>query len=373
MGSLYKIPANHYLVNKCAIILLLFAWSCNIQPPRDGLSCFNMLDSLSDILYEIHFIDVGQGDAILIITPESNILVDGGLPDSNLIEYLDNNNIDSIALVVATHPHADHIGGLIQVINEIPVGRIIDPGIVHSTATYNRYLTAIDNNNIPYAIARKGEVIPLGKDASATIIHPDKPDDSFLNDASVVLLVNLGQVSVLLTGDIESLSENKLIADSTLLKADIIKVPHHGSSSSLSPGFLRAVEPDVAIIMCGYGNPYGNPHRQTLALLNEENVLLYRTDIHGSIVVKSDGIGYCISTERVDSLVLPTIDINTASIADMQIIVHIGAERAAQIVKLRPFLSLDDLINVDGIGPIRLEDIKKQGIAVVNPSKDQLE
>jgi competence protein ComEC len=318
--------------------------------------------------FEVHFIDVGQGDAVLVLAPTKTMLVDAGPLDGNTAGYLQSVGVAGIDVVIATHPHADHIGGMPAIFDSFPVREIIDPGIAHSTLTYTRYLELIDELDIPYTEGRKGMRIDLGTDAFAEIIHPATPDEESLNDASIVLMLALGDIRILLAGDIEKRSEEQLMVwhgdVAAGLRSHIFKVPHHGSLTSSHTEFLEAVSPELSIIMCGLHNSHGNPHRQTLASLEAAGSDILRTDMNGHIVIRTDGENYVVEMER-DGPSLPLlININTASIEELLYIVHIGPERAAQIIRLRPFLSVDDLIRVDGIGPARLADIKRQNIVV---------
>jgi competence protein ComEC len=315
--------------------------------------------------YQIHFIDAGQGDAILVLTPNATMLVDAGPADANVAEYLHSLDITGLDFVFATHPHADHIGGMATIIASFPVGEIIDPGVVHTTLTYGNYLKAIDEAEIPYTVGRSGMKRYLGENAFAEVIHPSDPDESSLNDASLVIRVVLGNVVLLFTGDIERKSEVELLASEYQLQSHILKVPHHGSSTSSHPDFLQAVNPETSIIMCGFMNSFGNPHRETLASLDGIGTMVWRTDRNGHIVVRTDGYDYLVEVTRDGPPEDFFIDINIAGPDELQKIIHIGPERAAQIIRLRPFDSVDDLIRVDGIGRARLNDIKRQNIARV--------
>ncbi|MGF1583816.1 MAG: MBL fold metallo-hydrolase [Bacteroidales bacterium] len=319
--------------------------------------------------FEIHFINVGQGDAILVLTPSKTMLIDAGPLDGNAAGYLRSLGVTEIDVVIATHPHADHIGGMPDIFESFPVREIVDPGVVHSTLTYRRYLELIDELDIPYTEGRKGMSIDLGIDAFAEILHPSDTDEELLNDASIVLRLALGNLRVLLAGDIEKLSEELLLdghnSEAVSLRSHIFKVPHHGSSTSSHSAFIDAVNPDLSIIMCGIHNSYGNPHRRTLAVMEAAGSAILRTDMNGHIVIRSDGDDYVVDVERDAPLIPSVININTASKEELQYIVHIGYERAEQIIRLRPFASADDLIRVDGIGPTRLVDIKRQNIIVV--------
>ena len=362
MISFSKSPVRFFRKFVLAITAVLIAATGCIQRDPD--------DDVDGRTYEfeVHFIYVGQGDAILVRTPSKTMLIDAGPRDGNAASYLHSVGVSEIDVVIATHPHADHIGGMPEIFGSFPVREIIDPGIAHSTLTYTRYLELIDELDIPYSEGRKGMRIDLCTDAFAEIIHPATPDEESLNDASIVLMLVLGDIRMLLTGDIEKRSEEQLVEwhgdVTTGLRSHIFKVPHHGSFSSSHTEFLEAVSPELSIIMCGLHNPHGNPHRRTLAALEAAGSDILRTDLNGHIILRTDGEDYVVDVER-DGPPLPSlINLNTASLEELQHIVHIGPSRAGQIIRLRPFLSVDDLIRVDGIGPARLADIKRQNIVV---------
>ncbi len=247
--------------------------------------------------YQIHFIDVGQGDAILVTTPDKILLVDAGLRASGVTEYLQDLEIETIDIVIGTHPHADHIGGLIEVFHSFTVGKVIDPGVSHTTVTYSDYMAAIENYNIPLKEGRKGMKWELSKGARLKLLHPVNPSSSHLNNASIVARVTLGEVVLLLTGDAEKEAEAQMLNDADLLPAHILKVGHHGSWTSSTTEFLEAVQPEVSVIMCGEDNPYGHPHDVVMDRLNATGTDIYRTDIHGHIIIETDGTEYTITTE----------------------------------------------------------------------------
>ena len=246
---------------------------------------------------EAHFIDVGQGDSILIKTAEKNILIDGGDRGNTVVNYLRNQGVSSLDLVIGTHPHADHIGGLINVMDAIPVKEIIDPGVAHTTITFEDYLDVIDAKDIIFTEGRAGMTRNLGGGAEMEIIHPTSPSSSHLNNASIVCRVTFGEISFIFTGDAEREAESQILNRSYELDGDILKVGHHGSATSTTRPFLSAVDPDLAVIMCGRDNQYGHPHQETLENLSASNVDIYRTDKHGTVVIKTDGITYEINNQ----------------------------------------------------------------------------
>lgn len=248
---------------------------------------------------KVHFIDVGQGDAIFIRTPTKNILIDGGERGDLVVNYLKANAITHLDLVIGTHPHSDHIGGLVTVLQSITVKEVIDPGIIHTSKTFEDYLTLIDEKNIRFTEGRAGNYRDLGDGAILEILHPAIPSSSHLNDASIVTKITFGQVSFMLTGDAEEASEQAILFQSRLSsKSTILKVGHHGSHSSTTQPFLDAVNPEVAVIMCGKDNTYGHPHEETLTKLSQASIDIYRTDIHGTIVITTDGQVYDINVKQ---------------------------------------------------------------------------
>lgn len=246
---------------------------------------------------EVHFIDVGQGDSILIITPLKNILIDGGDRGSTALNYIKNHGIKSLDYIISTHPHADHIGGLINVIQAMPVGEVIDPAVVHTTQTFEDYITLIDQKGIWFNEGRAGMVFDMGGGAMMQILHPTAPSQSDLNNASIVIKLIFGNVSFLFAGDAESAAESQILNRGYDLDSTILKVGHHGSNTSSTQAYLNAVKPEAAVIMCGKNNSYGHPHEETLSKLNAVNAKIYRTDLHGNIVITTDGQTYSINKE----------------------------------------------------------------------------
>lgn len=345
--------------------------------PEAGLPDTEDPDSLlPDIesIYRIHFIDVGQGDATLVQTAGQNILVDGGERNTGVVEYLVGLAIDTLNLVVSTHPHADHIGGLPDVLSRFTVLEIIDPGVVHTTRLFTNYLALIDSLDIPFTIGRAGMRRELDSLSYYEILHPREPSDRHLNDASVVMWLVLNKVRVMLTGDVERRSEAEMLIHYPLLESQVLKVAHHASRTSSSPSFLEAVNPEVAVIFCGHDNHYGFPHQETMQQLASMQAHVFRTDLSGTLVMHTDGYDYYFETEAdgpvsIEDMApgaISRIDINTASLEELSLIIHIGPARARHIINNRPFASLDELISIPGIDNHRLEDIRRQNLAFVN-------
>ena len=248
----------------------------------------------------VHFIDVGQGDAILIQAPGKSVLIDGGPRDaaSDLTGYLRRGGITRLDLVISTHPHEDHIGGLPAVLEAFSVGEVIDPAVPHTTQTFEQYLALIEANKITFTAARSGLTRDLGGGALLRLLHPAAPDpEADLNNCSVVARLSFGKISFLFTGDIESLAEREILQRERHLATTILKVAHHGSKTSTDPLFLDAVSPAVAVICYGE-NQYGLPHPDTLDNLAKAGAVVYSTAQNGTIRLLTDGHTYTVHTER---------------------------------------------------------------------------
>lgn len=242
---------------------------------------------------EFHFIDVGQGDAALIRTAEGHVLIDAGTNDSEdaLITYLKSEGIKELAYAVFTHPHEDHIGGADAVLAYCDVKNVILPERTSTTGDYTRMMDAIEEEGAKVIIAVPEAVYTVGG-LQLTILGPIGSGYTDLNNDSVVLRADFGESSVLYTGDAEDVSEEEMVARYALsgkLDCDLLKVGHHGSDSSSTDDFLRAVSPNMAVISCGEGNTYGHPKQEILIRLNRYGVAYWRTDLEGSVVLVSDG------------------------------------------------------------------------------------
>lgn len=262
------------------------------------------------------FIDVGQGDSILVILPNTKtLLIDGGERQSSgkVLSTLQAHGLSYIDVIVATHPHADHIGGLIDVINTVNTGLVLDSGQVHTTQTFEDLLDAIYNKQIPLRSIGEGESINLDPTVKIDVLNPPASipeganDEAEFNDNSVSLKLTYGNFSALLTGDMEERNEARLVfKNATILDADILKAGHHGSRTSSSSGFLGAVTPEVVILSLGAGNSYGHPHQEALDRISASGAqYILRTDIDGTITLTSDGSNnYSILTEKCGETVV---------------------------------------------------------------------
>lgn len=334
---------------------------------------FSFLSLLFASELEVHFIDVGQGDSVLIQSEQANILIDGGdrwdRVGKKLISYLKEQNVKTINAVISTHPHADHIGSLSAVLRNITVHAVYDSGRVHTTKTYEDYLMLVDELNIPFYTPRRGDIIKIGN-LELLVLHPvDDVEKYSLNNSSIVLKLVYGEVTFLFTGDIEREVENEILKSGQNVRATILKVAHHGSRSSSSEQFLDSVKPEVAVIQVGADNRYGHPHEETLEALEARGVDVYRNDLHGDIVIRTDGIAYRVETTREVQPRAPPpgvslININTASYEELQRITGVGPAIAGRIIEYRQkhgnFGRIEDIIKVSGIGEGRYEQMKNQ-------------
>ena len=251
---------------------------------------------------KVHFIDVGQADSILIQQSDgSAMLIDAGNnADADLVvNYLKDQGIDKLDYVIGTHPHEDHIGGLDAVINTFNIGKVIMPKVSHNTKTFEDVLTAIKNKNLKVTSPVPGQSYKLG-DAIFTILAPNSDSYDSLNNHSVVIKLDFGETSFLFTGDAEKESENEMLAKDYNLKADVLKVGHHGSTTSSYSAFVKAVAPKYSVISVGKDNSYGHPDSIILNRLKTMNVEILRTDILGTIVFTSDGTSLTYTADNVN-------------------------------------------------------------------------
>lgn len=240
-----------------------------------------------------HFIDVGQGDATLIMTSAGCVLIDAGTnaSESQLKAYLDSMKVTELAYAVFTHPHEDHIGGADMVLANYKVKKVILPEATATTKVYERMMDGIENSGAELIVPEPDYTFKVGE-VSFRVLAPQGTGYKDINNYSIVLRADYGETSVLFTGDAEDVSEAEMLnayGTTGALDVDLLKVGHHGSDSSTTEDFLRAVSPKWAVISLGSGNTYGHPKAVTLEKLNEYRVTYYRTDECGSIVFVTDG------------------------------------------------------------------------------------
>jgi beta-lactamase superfamily II metal-dependent hydrolase len=240
----------------------------------------------------VHFIDVGQADCILIQTPEGrNILIDAGNNDDQqtILTYLNKQGTKKIDVVIGTHPHEDHIGSMDAVIKNYEIGKLFMPKVSTTTKTFEDVLAAAKAKKLKISSPTPGTVIEPDKNVKLTVLAPNSAQYDDLNNYSIVVKMTYGSTSFLFTGDAEGTSEKEILAKKFDIKADVLKIGHHGSDSSTTAAFLKAVSPKYAVISVGQGNDYGHPKKTTLDKLKAKNIDIYRTDLNGTIIATSDG------------------------------------------------------------------------------------
>lgn len=239
---------------------------------------------------KVHYLDVGQGDSTLIHTKDAAMLIDAGDLGygPGIVDYIKEQDIDKLDYLILTHPHADHIGGAVEVINAFDIDKIIMPKASHTSQTFENLLATIKNKGMKITSPNPGDEYELG-DAKFTILGPNSSSYDNLNNYSVVNKLTFGHTSFLFTGDAEVVSENEILNSGLDIKTDVLKVGHHGSDTSTSEQFLDVSSPKCAIISVGKDNKYGHPDQVILDRLDSRNITIYRTDESGTIIATSDG------------------------------------------------------------------------------------
>lgn len=248
--------------------------------------------------FEIHFIDVGQADAALVLCDGKAMLIDGGnAEDSNLLySYLKKNNISHLDYVIGTHAHEDHIGGLAGALNYASVGTAYCPVKSYDTKAFGNFVSALSKHGVSITVPSKGNSFTLGS-ATCTILAVNT-DNSDPNNTSIVLRIVYGETSFMFTGDAERVVEQAILDGSANIKSTVLKVGHHGSESSTSYVWLREVMPQYAVISVGKGNSYGHPTEEVLSRLRDADVKTFRTDLQGDIVCVSDGNNVTFTVDK---------------------------------------------------------------------------
>ena len=254
-------------------------------------------------MLEVHYIDVGQGDATLIKCGSHAMLIDGGNNNKGTTVqlYLKKQGVESLDYVIGTHPDADHIGGLDVIVYKYNCDTVIMPDYEKDTKTYQELVDVIHDKNMKITYPVVGEQYALGE-AKFTIIAPNSNSyGGNANDYSVAILLEYGKNRFLFTGDAEETSEAEMLTNGIDISADVYKVAHHGSRSASTQEFLNAVHPKYAVISCGEGNSYGHPHAEVLNRLRSMGVEVFRTDEQGSIIASSDGENITWNCSATDS------------------------------------------------------------------------
>jgi len=247
-------------------------------------------DTSTNEQLKVSYINVGQADSILVEQGSSSMLIDAGNNgDSETVKnYVENQGITTLDFLVGTHPHEDHIGGMDYIINAFKIGKIYMPKATTTTQTFNDVITAIKNKNMQITTPIVGDSFKLGQ-ATCTILSPNNSTYEDLNNYSVVIKITFKDNTFIFEGDAGAVSEMEMVNKGYDLKSDLLKVGHHGSSSSTTSAFLKAIFPKYSVISVGGDNDYGHPTQETLNKLSNAGVQVYRTDQEGTIVATSDG------------------------------------------------------------------------------------
>ncbi len=246
----------------------------------------------------VFFLDVGQADCTLIRSPGGKyMLIDAGKNNgaAKLVKMLKGYGVSELEYMVLTHPHEDHVGGADTVLGNFKVKTVLMPDVGADSATWRDVMNAIEAEKCEEIIPLPGNTYKFFEGCSFTVLAPYDTDEE-LNNCSIVLRLDYGETSFLFTGDAETEEEKSILENGrgSELKADVLKVGHHGSSSSTSKEFLSAVSPAVAVISCGEDNDYGHPHQSTLSALKNQNITFYRTDRSGTVLVQSNGVSLTV-------------------------------------------------------------------------------
>ncbi|RDW15475.1 MBL fold metallo-hydrolase [Oceanobacillus chungangensis] len=344
---------------------------------------------------KVHYIDAGQANATLFQYSDQQdsytILYDTGDWNRNeVVNYLANQNISTIDLIIVSHPDADHIGQLAEIVRTYDTGEVWLSGNESSSETFQNAIEAVIASDADYHEPRTGESFDIGP-LKLDVLYPTSISGK-TNEESISILFTYGNTKFLFTGDAGKSEELEMIGTRIDIEADILQLGHHGSNTSTDKAFLQAVSPSIAIYSAGLDNSYGHPSQEVVSTVLNEGIELYGTDVNGTIIVTTDGEDYSIATNK-DGTISPSstgsantfnednnlneeneetttgvascININRASIDEVQAIIHIGPERAQDLFDMRPYDSVDGLSRIKGIGPARITDIKNEGIACV--------
>lgn len=286
-----------------AFLAVFSLFGCDVQPAQGNAASAPSASFAQKNETQVYFLDVGQGDCELIrLKSGQTVLIDAGTGETSarLTDYIKNLGVTRVDLLIATHPHEDHIGGMAQVVRSFPVGKVYMPKIADSqvptTSVYEKLLTAIQDKGLTVSQASGGDEIYSAGDETMRVFAPNSSKYSGLNSYSVVVKLTCGQKSFLFTGDAEADSEKEMLKKGYDLKSDVLKCGHHGSSTSTSAAFLKAVGPGAAVISCGVDNDYGHPDAAVVARLEKAGVAIYRTDRQGTILARCDGTRIEFST-----------------------------------------------------------------------------
>lgn len=289
----------HHITVLCIIVALLVG--CGNLTRLLSQQNTKTSSASNETLLTVAFLDVGQGDSTFIRFPNGKTaLIDAGDAGASqtITQHIQNSGTQKIDYLIATHPHADHIGSMQQVVDRFEIGEIYMPRVSHNSKTYEKLLLAIQNKGLTIHTARAGVTIEVEPNITLAFIAPCSKSYEDKNNYSAVVRLLYDNTAFLFTGDAEVLSEQEMINSGTPLSADVLKVGHHGSKSSTDAIFLQAVQPQYAVISVGADNSYSHPHQVTLKKLAEIGATIFRTDINGTITAVSDGKNIQITGEQ---------------------------------------------------------------------------
>lgn len=281
------------------VVLLTTLSACSADFFLENYSDNTAVSSEGNSDVSVHFLDIGQGDSIFVELPNGEcMLIDAGVANKGefIESYISESGYNKIDYLVATHPHADHIGSMAYIVSNMDIGQVYMPNVSTTTKTYEKLLESIQQKGVKIKSAKAGMNIVEESDLRVDILAPVKIDEDELNNCSIIIKITYGYDSYLFIGDAE---KEELDTVSSDLSADVLKVGHHGSRTSTTEKFLEQVNPKYAVISCGADNDYGHPHKETIDLLEMLDVKYYRTDIEGTITITSDGSrNYIIIKEK---------------------------------------------------------------------------
>ena len=291
-----------YLMLAIAVAMMMVVAGCAKETTKSAQQG-SMVQSQQNSPLTVKILDIGQGDAILIQAGGQNVLVDTGDIEhrEKMVEYIRKAGITTIDKVIITHPHADHLGGMPGIMDNFKVGHIYDSGKTGTTALYRKYLSIVSKKNIPFTVVTPGTEIVITNDIKLKFFAPDHSllAEEEINNSSIVAKLIYNKFSMLLTGDAEKESEELMLKNyAGELKSNVLKAGHHGSNTSSSVGFLKAVGPEAAVISLGANNDYHHPHPATLKKYEQAKLKVYRTDLDGTVTITSDGNTYNIMKEK---------------------------------------------------------------------------
>lgn len=320
------------------------------------LACSTASGLCASAGFEIHFLDVGQGDAAVVLCDGKAMLIDGGPPgcSSLLYAYLsDTLGLRHIDYMIATHPHDDHIGGLSGALNACSVGAVFSPVTSYESDAFASFLKYAERQGLRLTVPNPGQTLALGS-ATVQFLSPLQKYEN-VNDASVILRVTYGQTSFVFAGDAESAAERDLVEAGNAQPATLLKVGHHGGATSTSQPFLEAILPQYAVISVGAENAYGHPAEETLARLANTGATIYRTDLHGHILCHSNGQSLTFATQKNAGAFAYTTELQSIEGAP-----YIGNQSSKKF-HFANCSSVDDMKEENKIGFLTREEALSQG------------